>query len=51
MGQKMVEKSTKSHETTPSKKHKKNDAEKREKKQKTRQSGRPDTMKSLIKPT
>jgi len=29
---------------------KKNDAEKGEKKQKTRQTGRPDTMKSLIKP-
>ena len=43
--------STTNHETTHSKKHQKNDAEKGEKKQKTRQSGRPDTMKSLIKPT
>ena len=47
---KFDQKSTKNHENTPSKKHQKNDAEKREKKQKTRQSGRPDTMKSLIQP-
>ena len=50
-GAKMEHKSTNNHEKTPSKKHQKNDAEKGEKKQKKRQSGRPDTMKSLIKPT
>ena len=51
MAPKTDQKSTTNHEKTPSTKHQKNDAEKREKKQKKRQTGRPDTMKSLIKPT
>ena len=48
VGAKMDQKSTQNHEKAPSKKHKKNDADKGEKKQEKRQFGRPGTMKSLI---